>query len=1034
MKNKLILFLLISFNTLIAFAQNGVVKGKVSDEYGEPLVGVSISVQGTTVGTVTDLDGAYSISVSEGKILHFSYVGFDPQTVVVRGNRQDVVLRTNDKLLDDVIVVAYGTASKAGYTGSASTLKSKDIEKSQVSSVSRLLQGTASGVQSIASSGQPGSDASIYIRGVGSINASSTPLYIVDGAPYDGSLNSINPADIESINVLKDAASTALYGSRAANGLVIITTKKGVKRDKALIEARFTYGVSSRAVSDYKQVSTDDYFKLYWEALRNQQLYSNGASAADAASYASSRLVSTLGINPYGSKYPQPVGLDGNIVAGATPLWNDNWSDEYTQSAHRTEAQINISGGTDKSTYYVSLGYLDDQGIALASDFKRYTGRVNLTSELRSWLRLSANMSFIHSNQNAPKGDDSSTDNTLNMARLVPSFYPLWVRDLDTGAFLTDANGNRIIDYGDYRPSGAIPRTNHLGSSKYDFTRVSNDIASLRGALDIDLYKGLVYRGSINIDYNNSNDHEYVNPVYGEGSYDDYPGYVYKGNSRTTGFTGNNVLTYTTTINTLHNIKAMAGLEYYEYNYKTLNGSRSGFPVLGLDEPVGASQLGSFTGLLDQYKLFSYFGNVDYNFNQKYFASASIRRDGSSRFSPDSRWGTFWSVGASWRIKTETFLQDVNAIDRLTLRASYGGQGNDRIGSYYGFQDLYAISNNLGESGFVKKNLNNPDLKWETNLNLNIGLDYAFLNNRISGSFEFFNRRSKDLLFTMPKPLSVGYSGYTANIGAMKNVGYEFSITGTPIKTKNIEWSVSVNGTHYKNTVTELPQKEIVSTYTILRKGGSAYDFFLPEWAGVDPETGLAQWYKTDASGERVKTTVYNEANTTASKIVAGSSLPDLVGGFGTNFKYKDFDFSALFAYSLGGKIYDRDKLLILHNGSTAGRAWSTDILDRWTPENRETDVPRLATTNSSAWTSTSTRFLVDADYLRLKNVTLGYTVPRSLLSRIQIESCRVYLQAENLLTVFGAQGIDPEQALNGISYFRYPAMKTLSFGLNLAF
>lgn len=1032
MRRKLLLFLVLFFGGIGVIAAQTQVRGTVVDESDEPVIGATIQIKGTSQGTVTDIDGRFSLSAPANGTLVVSYVGLTTQEVPVAQTVR-VVLVADAELLDEVIVVAYGIASKAGYTGSASTVNQAEISRAQVSSVSRLLQGAASGVQSVASSGQPGSDASVYIRGVGSINASSTPLYIVDGAPFDGALNSINPADIESINVLKDAASTALYGSRAGNGLIIITTKQGSRDRKARIDASVKYGISSRAVADYKKVSTNDYFELYWEALRNHGLYVNGLTASKAAEEASKGIVSALGINPYGANYPQPVGLDGKIVDGATPLWDDDWTKEYTRAANRTEAQLSVSGGSQASTYYISLGYLDDQGIAIASDFQRYSGRLNLNAEVRPWLRLTAGLSLIHSRQNAPQSQDSNLANSLNFARMIPNFYPVWERNAD-GSFKLDESGNRIYDYGDYRPSAANPRYNHLGSSRFDFNRVLRDMASIRTAIEVDLYEGLSYKGSINIDYTNKNDHNYANPEYGSSSLNANPGSVSKYNYRTVGFTGNNILTYNTLVNDVHSIKGLVGQEFYEYNTSNIYGSRSGFPVLGLEEPVAASVLENFSGSSDKYRLLSYFGNAEYNYDQRYYASASIRRDASSRFSPEARWGTFWSVGASWRINEEELIRQYPAITTLTLRGSYGGQGNDNIGNYYAYKALFSIRNNLGESGFVTSALENNNLKWETNLNLNIGLDFGFFQNRIKGSVEYFNRRSKDLLFEIPKPLSIGYAAYSANIGAMKNVGYEIQLTGTLVRTKALEWNISLNATQYKNTITELPQDQIISGNTLRRVGGSVYDFFLPEWAGVNPETGLPQWYKTDDNGNRVITENYNEANTTESKIIAGSSLPDLSGGFGTDLRYGNFEFSALFAYSLGGKIYNGDKPSILHNGSSAGRAMSIEMLDRWTPENSNADVPRLQTSNAYAWTSTSTRFLIDADYLRLKNILLGYNIPKPLLKRIGLSDLKIYAQGENIFTIFGAEGIDPEQTIGGSTYFRYPAMKTVSFGVNLSF
>ncbi|HBG40587.1 MAG TPA: SusC/RagA family protein, partial [Porphyromonadaceae bacterium] len=684
-RNVLVLLSLLLFKAGIVLSQTQVY-GTVLDEDREPVIGATVQVKDSSRGTITDTEGRFRLSAPPGGTLVVSYIGAKTQEVAVSENLT-VILEADAQELDEVIVVAYGTASKAGYTGSASTVNEAAISRAQVSSVSRLLQGAASGVQSVASSGQPGSDASVYIRGIGSINASSTPLYIVDGAPYDGNLNSINPADIESISVLKDAASTALYGSRAGNGLIIITTKQGKKDGKAVIEGSFKHGVSSRAVADYKKIGTNDYFELYWEALRNRELYGNEKPAAEAAKIATEGVVPALGINPYGSEYPLPVGLDGRIVDGAVPLWDDDWTAEYTRPAYRTEGQLSASGGTSNSTYFVSLGYLDDRGIALASDFKRYSGRLNLNAELRPWLKLFAGLSLSHSKQNAPQSQDSSTDNTLNFARLIPNFYPIWERTGD-GSFKLDDKGDRIFDYGSYRPSAASPKYNHLGSSQYDFSRIVRDLASIRTSLDVRLYKGLSYKGSINIDYTNKNDHYYTNPQYGYAADNENPGDVSKYNYRTVGFTGNNILTYTASLNDVHNIKVLAGQEYYEYNTSNIWGSKSGFPILGLEEPAAASVLNDFSGNSDRYKLLSYFANGEYNYAHTYYGSASVRRDASSRFAPESRWGTFWSVGASWRVSEEAAIKDIPAISSLTLRSSYGGQGNDNIGTYYAYKAL----------------------------------------------------------------------------------------------------------------------------------------------------------------------------------------------------------------------------------------------------------------------------------------------------------------------------------------------------------
>lgn len=1013
---------------ILAVDNNLEVKGKVVDKKGEALVGVSILVKGTSTGVASDIDGNFTIKVPKNAILVFSYIGYNKQEVPATANMK-VTMESDNTELEEVMVVALGsTAARASYTGSASVIKKDALEKSQVSSISKVLQGTSAGVQSVTSTGQPGEDATIRIRGIGSYSASNSPLYVVDGIPYGGLLNAINPADIESMTILKDAASGALYGSRGANGVIVITTKQGQKESAPTIEAQVSYGISDRAVKDYKQLSTDQYFELYWEALRNTRV---DEGKTDAAEYASANVVSQLGINPYGSNYPTPVGTDGKIVAGARPLWNEDWVDALSQKARRTEARISVTGGSKNSKYFISAAYLDDQGIALASGFKRYNGRVRVSTDIQKWLSIGANVSVTHSVQDYPTSEDTKVSNVINFGRRMPGFYPIYERNMETGAYLTDkVTGEKIIDYGTYRPSGANPKYNLLGSLPYDKSETKRDAASLQTYLDVTFVKGLVFRTTLNIDYNSRYDHSYTNPLYGGGK--DYGGDVYKSNSRTTYLTFNNILRYNKTFNDIHTLNLLAGQEYYEYNGSSMSGSRENMIMLGFDEPAAASLLVDFTGSSDQYKLLSYFGNFEYSYNQRYVVSASVRTDGSSRFHPDNRWGTFWSVGASWRASHEEFLKNLDWLSNLTIRASYGAQGNDNLGGYYAYKALYSIYNSQGKTGVTPSRLATPELKWETNLNANIGMDASLLNNRLTATIEYFNRRSKDLLFSMPMPFSSGFSSISKNIGAVKNTGWEFTVGGTPIKTADWTWDISVNATTVKNKITKLPQPVIWSGNQRMSVGSSFYDFYLVEWAGINPENGKPQWWKTDDNGNRIKTEIYNEASNDQSKVFCGSALPDLQGGFNTRLAYRNIEFSALFAYVLGGKIYNSDNLGLLHTGTNPGASWSKDMLNRWTPDNQNTDFPRLTTSTSNSWTSNSSRFLYDASYLRMKNITISYSLPANILSKIKMKSAKVYFQAENLLTVFGQQGLDPEQTVGGTTYYRYPAMKTFSFGLNI--
>ena len=1029
-----LLSLLLLTNLSNSYAQETVVQGTVTDAFNqEPLPGVNINVVGSTQSAHTNQEGQFSITVPAGQIkLRFTYVGYEPQEVAVSSNNLTIALKSANNDLNEVVVVAYGTANRANFTGSVASIPQDKIVNRPVGNVSKALQGLVPGLQSVSSSGQPGTDAEIRIRGIGSINASSSPLYVLDGNPYEGDINAINPNDIKSISVLKDAAASALYGSRGANGVIIITTKEGQKDGTTTINFNFTQGISDRAVKDYEQVSTDQYFELYWEALRNKNL-SSGLTSDQAARNASNQVITDLNINPYGLGYPNPVGLDGKIVAGATPLWNDNWADVLQRTGKRTQADLSFSGGNEKSSYYFSGGYLNDQGIAIESGFKRYNARINVTTQAKKWLNAGLNVAVSSSTQKFPQSEDSNTANIVNFPRLVPSFYPYYERNGD-GSYRYDENGNKIYDFGEYRPSAAIPRSNMAASLPLDKNDRQSENLSGRAFLEAIITPELKFRTTYSIDYLNRNTHDYVNPVLGDGA--EYQGSVSKSNRRRVSYTWNNIVTYDKTFND-HHINLLAGQEFYKYQNTDIDGSRQRFVLPGFYEPDAASQLNSFNGFSVDYSLLSFLGRAEYDYKGRYFLSGSLRTDGSSRFAPETRWGTFWSVGGSWKISQEDFLKDNSLIDQLTLRASYGGQGNDKLQDqngaaiYYAYQGLYAISNNLGQGGTVTRRLPTPDLQWETNLNFNVGLDIAILDQRIAATVEYFNRKSKDLLYTIPMAPSTGFSGYDANIGAVTNNGIDVNLQTVPIRNDHFRWNLDLNLNHYRNKITELPNnnKPIDNGNKRLTVGGSIYDFYLPTWAGVDPATGSPQWYLADDNGNRTNetTSVYGQAG----RFIQDNSLPDLVGGLNNTFTYKNFDLSALFTFSIGGKILDNDYIQLMHNGNNPGRSWGTEILNRWTPENPNTDVPRL-TTDNLTWTSASTRFLYSATYARLKNVSLGYNFSKHLIERIGIGNLRVFLQGENLLTFYKHKGMDPEQTVNGATYFRYPAMRSITAGLQL--
>lgn len=872
----------VSVSLQAAVQQEKRISGTVISD-GEPLPGVSVQVKGATTGTITDIDGKYSISAPADGILVFRFVGLKTAEKPVNGRSTiDVTLESDSKELDEVMVVAYATAKKYSFTGAASTVKGDEIAKLQVASVSRALEGTVSGVQASASSGQPGTDAEIRIRGIGSINASSAPLYVVDGVPFDGSVNAINPDDIASMTVLKDAASAALYGSRGANGVIIITTKQGQTDSKTTVNVKASFGGSNRAVRDYDRIGTNDYFQLYWEALRNQYAKdTQNYTPATAAAQASKDLVTKLmgdGPNPYGPNYSQPVGTDGKLVDGATPLWDFDWSDAMEQQALRTELNLNVSGGGQKNQYFFSAGYLNDKGIALESGYQRFNLRSNITSEMTSWLKGGVNMSFAHSMQNYPVSSDTKTSNVINAGRTMPGFYPIYEVNPNDGSIIYK-DGSPVPDFGPYRPSGSMANWNLPATLPLDKSERMKDEFSGRTFLEVTFIPGLKFKTSFNFDLINYNSLDFTNSLIGPSV--TTGGGSSRVNTRTFSWTWNNIATYDKTIGE-HHFNILVGQEAYSYRYDELSASRTKMALPNMPELVVGSQLTGGSGYRIDYALVGYFSQFLYDYQDKYFFSASYRRDGSSRFAPETRWGNFWSVGASWRIDREDFMVSTSDwLSALTLKASYGAQGNDNLGTYYASKGLYTIVSNLGENALVSDRIATPKLKWETNLNFNVGVDFSLWNNRVSGSFDFFQRRSKDLLYSRPVAPSMGYSSVDENVGALKNTGIELTLNGTVIHTEDFMWKLGFNLTHYKNVVTELPLKDMPPVgVNKLKEGRSVYDFYTKEWAGVDPENGDPLWYmdildKDENVIGRRTTNVYKDAT---DYYVNKSSLPKIYG------------------------------------------------------------------------------------------------------------------------------------------------------------
>ena len=1019
-------------------AQTQTVTGVViSEEDGQPVVGASVQVKGTSLGMITNTDGNFTLSnvPSSAKTLLISYIGMVTQEVTIKPNLK-VILKTDAQQLDEVMVIAYGTTKKSSFTGSASTMKKDKLEKMQVSNISKALEGNIAGVQTTSSTGQPGSSASIYVRGIGSILASKSPLIVVDGVPYEGSLNSLNNQDVESITVLKDAAANSLYGARGANGVILVTTKKG-NNGKTNIQLEAKWGVNSRAVSPYRTIRNEgDYYEMYWEALRNQQMYKGGMSELDANIYASQNLVKNLGYyNSYDIADNQLINPETGLMdRSVNRLYHDDWlSDPFTNGL-RQEYNFSMSGGNDKTTYYASLSYLNDKSYLKNSNFDRFTGRLKLEHQATKWLKAGFNVGYAQTSTNTSAGSGLAS-NMFSFAQFIAPIYPIWARDAQ-GNIMKDDKGSDLFDYGNLygksRPysSGNSPFSTLI----YDIRENKLDILNARLFGEVKFMEGLKLTANLSIDNFATYATSFQTPIEGDAL--NVGGRGTKQSQRLFIINANQLLTYEKSFKN-HNINLLLGHETKADNLNYLSAQKEQFYLPSnpeLDNAVNLTDASSYTS---KYNLEGYFFRGEYNYADTYYFSGSFRVDGSSRFHPDNRWGSFWSVGGSWRLKQESWLRDVDFLHDLKLKSSYGTQGNDNLGNITPYMDQFAVVPVNGKPGLSQTFRGNKDITWEKSKNFNVGIEAGFLN-RFNLGVEFFIKQTKDMLTAKPLAPSQGEPSfiYTNDMG-MKNVGFEIELNAQIIKSSNWKWNVDLNLTHYKNQLTKLEKGKDPTGYATgnywRKKGGTLYDWYLKKYAGVDPANGDALYYVdvTDANGIVTTETTNNPSNATRYQI-GKSALPDLYGGISTTLEAYGFDLSINTAFSFGGYTYDSSYYNLM--GSNAGSNFSTDIFKRWTPQNRYTDVPRVEEGNRSLL-DTCDRFLIKSSYFSLKNITLGYTFPKMWMNKMGIQSIRVFAVGDNLWLGSKRIGLDPRQSINGaVDTSIYSAIRTVSFGLNVNF
>ena len=1082
MKKRLTMLMATMLLCVVAVAQTKVSGTVLSQEDGQPIIGAAVRVEGAKTGMLTDVNGRFSVTLPQGKTqITVSYLGYEPKTVAAK-NGMRVFLKQDAASLDEVLVVAYGTQKKSAFTGSATQIDSKTIETHVATNVTSALAGTTPGVQIVQSSGDPASNApTIRIRGVGSLYASNAPLYVVDGMPYDGPINAINPQDVESMTVLKDASASAIYGARGANGVVLITTKKGRNQDA---EIRFDakWGSNSRLIPQY-DVITDpgQYYELTYQKLYNSQIYA-GKSTAEAYAFADANLLNAknggLGYQVYtvpdGEKL---IGSNFKLNPNATLGYSDgeyyytpdDWYDEAFHNSFRQEYNASFSGVTDRLNYYASVGYLNDGGVVNNSGMERYSARLNVDYQVKKWLKVGTNMSYTHIDSETPSYGSTwgSSGNVFYQANNIAPIYPLYVRNAD-GTIKHDANGLTVYDANQTN----FQRNNVVGNAIRD-----NELNSRQDYRDhyngkfsavITPIEGLTLSANLSVSARNRR----YNALYSTfGSSSNVDGIAYVLSTRVFAVTNQYLANYKTSfLDDQHHIELLAGYEQYKLKYQELSGQNDHLydPYIAeLGNAVGTENKDPYSAV-DNYMTEGFLGRLQYDYQEKYFLNGSIRRDGSSRFAPGHRWGTFGSIGAAWEIKKEKFMDSVNWLDMLKFKVSYGVQGNDNILDSNGYDQYYPYISQYKPSWSSSAGYSlqmtwkgNEKLTWESSHSFNIGIDFTMLKNRLSGSIEYFSRKTSDMLYFKDVPLSSGnVTGFVpTNIGSMTNKGVEVNLEGIVFKNSDIEVALNANLTHYKNEITELDpsvaEEGIKGGSSILKIGGSIYDAYMRRYAGVDPKTGKGLYYykeyeknadgtpKLDTNGKIIYTgrDLTTDVFSDADQYELGTILPDVNGGFGLTARGYGFDLSAQFSYQLGGKVYDAQYQALMHTQNNIGSAWHKDALDAWSFTNQDSDIPRLDGDTQVGQTSVD-RFLISSNYLSVNNVQLGYTFPKKLIAPLTLTSLRLYVSGENLAVWSKRKGLDPRYSMSvggyttgmGKSTTSYSAMRTITAGLSVTF
>ena len=999
-------------------AQNRTVTGKVTDERGGPVSNASVVIKGSNIGTATSNDGTFTISVpANAKTMVVTSVGLGETEVTLNSaGNYNVVLSTSAKNLQEVVVVGYGSQRKTNVTGAIGTVKASEIENKPFTSVDKALQGTVAGLQSASTSGAPGAATDIHIRGVGSITASNQPLWVIDGViATTGDLTSntttanvlstLNPDDIESISVLKDAASASIYGSKAANGVIIVTTKKG-RAGKTTINFSTEVGRNDIAYKNdnNRSMTTSEYEKVMTEAILNM---------SNPSSYFGLPLTNEAQVKGF---IEDPVN-----GFGLKPGVNTNWYDMVTHKGTQQQYNLSLNGGNEKTQFYASGGYFKQQGTTIATDFQRVNGALSVTHKVTDKLNFSASINGSSTNQQTPTNGGTFANPVLASYFLLPWYSPY---NADGSLKYDDAEGQFPVGGGVFNPM--IQAAWNKNSAKQ---------TSFRGNItgEYKILEDLKFTSRFASEYIDVQEDSYRNPFYGDGQANG--GDAFASYRRIFDWTWSNFANYRHKINQTGDIyfDLMAGYEAQQTKNYIMQAGSQGFPqTLELNYLASAATPNAAYSLPTAATTNSYFSSGDVNFKNKYVLTGSFRRDGSSVFGSNNRWGNFYSVGGTWNVNQEEFLKDIAFLSLLKLRASYGTNGNANNFGYYSSLPTYSYdANYTGLPGSRPSNVGNLNLTWENNAIADAGLDFGLFKNRLTGTFDYYNRKTSDLLLAVPLSPTSGLSTQNQNVGAMVNKGYEITLGGKPVVTKNFTWDINVNLAHNKNTVTELYGGRPVAyaSYFNATVGHDVQAFYMREYAGVDPATGNALWYTDDTHAKT--TTSYS----TAAQVLVGQADPKYFGALNNTFSYKGLSLSAQLYYNFGNNIYGIWDRYLNSDGRYYGvYGQLSDQLNSWKKPGDVTDVPKLVYGNSTNSFNHSTRYLYKGDYIRLRDVQLSYSLPKSAIRSLHFTNLSVYVRGTNLLTFDTDKRLpfDPEAGGSNRNNFDVFIPRTITAGVKI--